>query len=45
MRPGDEVLVTDEGDSLVAIGRMILTSNEMQAFSTGIAIRVREGVE
>jgi archaeosine-15-forming tRNA-guanine transglycosylase len=45
LRPGDEVLVTDETDSLVAMGRMLLTSSEMDVFNTGIAVRVREGLK
>jgi 7-cyano-7-deazaguanine tRNA-ribosyltransferase len=44
LRPGDEVLITDEKDTLVALGRMILTGSEIEAFSTGIAVRVREGI-
>ena len=43
LRPGDELLITDEEDSLVAIGRLVLTCGEIQAFNTGIAIRIREG--
>lgn len=43
LRPSDEVLITDEKDNLVAIGRMILTGSEMSKFNTGIAVRVREG--
>jgi 7-cyano-7-deazaguanine tRNA-ribosyltransferase len=45
LRPGDEVLITDEEDSLVAIGRLILTCSEMDVFNTGIAVRVREGMK
>lgn len=45
LRLGDEVLVTDEQDVLLAIGRMLLTCDEMVAFNTGIAVRVREGFD
>jgi 7-cyano-7-deazaguanine tRNA-ribosyltransferase len=45
LRPGDEVLVTDEADELVAIGRLVLNWYEMEAFNSGIAVRVREGFE
>jgi 7-cyano-7-deazaguanine tRNA-ribosyltransferase len=45
LRPGDEVLIVDNEDNLVAIGRMILNWYEMQAFDTGIAVRVREGCD
>lgn len=43
LRPGDEVLITEGDDKLIAIGRMILTNKEIEYFDTGIAIRVREG--
>jgi len=45
LRPNDEVLVTDEDDALVAIGRLILTTSEQQEFQSGIAVRVREGIK
>jgi 7-cyano-7-deazaguanine tRNA-ribosyltransferase len=45
LRPGDEVLVTNQDDTLVAIGRLILTCSEMNAFNIGIAVRVREGMK
>jgi 7-cyano-7-deazaguanine tRNA-ribosyltransferase len=45
LRPGDEVLVTDEDDTLVAVGKLILTCSEMSAFNTGLAVRVREGMK
>jgi 7-cyano-7-deazaguanine tRNA-ribosyltransferase len=45
LRPGDEALITDDQDMLVAIGRILLTCDEMLAFNIGIAVRVREGFE
>ena len=45
LRPGDEVLVVDKEDNLVAIGRLILNWYEMQTFRSGIAVRVREGCD
>lgn len=44
IRPYDEVLVVDESDNLVAIGRAMLTKDEMVAFKKGLAVKVREGV-
>jgi len=44
VRPNDEVLVVDESDNLVAIGRAMLTRDEMVAFKKGLAVKVREGV-
>jgi 7-cyano-7-deazaguanine tRNA-ribosyltransferase len=45
LRPGDEVLVVDEADNLVAVGRALMTKSEMQAFNSGIAVRVRDGIK
>ncbi|MCK5024276.1 MAG: tRNA guanosine(15) transglycosylase TgtA [Thermoplasmata archaeon] len=41
--PGDEVLIVDEKDDLCAVGRTIMTRNEMLAFNNGTAVKVREG--
>jgi 7-cyano-7-deazaguanine tRNA-ribosyltransferase len=43
--PGDEVLVVDRKDELVAIGRATMTRDEMLAFEKGIAVKVREGIK
>jgi len=45
LRPGDEVLVVDKHDRLAAVGRMFLTKKEMMGFDTGLAVKIREGVE
>ncbi len=44
LRPGDEVLVVDRKDALVAIGRARMNREEMLAFDRGIAVDVRDGV-
>ncbi|WP_096390952.1 PUA domain-containing protein [Halopenitus persicus] len=44
VRPGDEVLVVTPADELVAVGRAELAAAEMRAFGTGMAVKVREGV-
>lgn len=41
LRPGDEVLIVDRQDNLLAIGRALLNPQEMLAFKRGIAVRVR----
>lgn len=41
--PGDEVLIVDEADNLVAFGRTLMTREELLAFKSGIGVRVREG--
>jgi len=44
LRPGDEALVVDENDRLVAFGRVPMNREEMLAFSKGVAVKVREGM-
>jgi 7-cyano-7-deazaguanine tRNA-ribosyltransferase len=43
--PMDEVLVVNEKDDLLAIGRTLLTAEEMLAMRKGLAVKVREGVK
>ena len=42
--PMDEVLVVDENDRLVALGRALLVRQEMLTIKKGLAVKVREGV-
>jgi predicted RNA-binding protein (TIGR00451 family) len=39
----DEVIVVDENGRVLAVGRALLSSIEMKAFKTGIAVKVRHG--
>ncbi|HLE75128.1 MAG TPA: PUA domain-containing protein [Candidatus Bathyarchaeia archaeon] len=39
----DEVVVVDEAGKVLAVGRALLSSSEMKAFKTGIAVKVRHG--
>ncbi|NLE03547.1 MAG: pseudouridine synthase [Crenarchaeota archaeon] len=41
--PKDEVIVLDEEDQVIAVGRAFLSSSEIEAFKTGIAVKVRHG--
>lgn len=45
IRAGEEVLVVDENDRLLATGKTVLSAIEMQAFEKGTAVDVRNGVE
>ncbi|HDD64326.1 MAG: pseudouridine synthase [Thermoprotei archaeon] len=45
IRAGEEVLVVDEEDRLLAIGRAVLAAQEMLSFKRGIAVKVRRGVK
>jgi len=44
LRPGDECLVVDEADTLVAVGQALLVAEEMADFRNGMAVKVREGI-
>ena len=39
----EEVIVIDENGSVLAVGRAALSSEEMLAFKTGVAVKVRHG--
>jgi conserved protein with predicted RNA binding PUA domain len=45
VRPGDEVCVVHESGGLLAVGRAELSADAMVGFETGMAVKVREGVE
>jgi 7-cyano-7-deazaguanine tRNA-ribosyltransferase len=44
IRPNDEVTVINSRSKVLAVGRALLTGNEMKEFNRGIAVRVRHGV-
>lgn len=44
LRAGEEVLVTDEADRLLATGQLLLSPAEIMAFDSGAAVDVRAGV-
>ena len=39
----DEVIAVDENGQVLAVGRTILSSGEMMAFKTGVAVKIRHG--
>nr|MDO8080619.1 pseudouridine synthase [Candidatus Freyarchaeota archaeon] len=41
IRPGDEVIVVDPDDNLIAVGKAILSEKEMRAFQAGAAVKIR----
>jgi uncharacterized protein with predicted RNA binding PUA domain len=43
IRPADEVLVVHTDGRLLAVGRAELSADGMDAFETGMAVKVREG--
>jgi len=44
IRAKDEVIVLDETGNVLAVGRALLSSVEIAAFKTGVAVKVRHGV-
>jgi uncharacterized protein with predicted RNA binding PUA domain len=40
---GDEVMVVDEKDQLLATGSAVLSGGEMLLFNYGVAVKVRQG--
>jgi len=43
IRPKDEAIVVDEDSKILAVGRAVLSGEEMKAFKTGVAVKVRRG--
>ncbi len=39
----EEVIVLDEQNHVLAVGRALLSADEMKAFKTGVAVKVRHG--
>jgi len=43
VRARDEVIVLDEEGKVLAVGRAVLSGEEMKAFKRGVAVKVRRG--
>jgi predicted RNA-binding protein (TIGR00451 family) len=43
IRPKDEVIVVDERGEVLAVGRAVLSGEEMIAFMRGVAVKARRG--
>ena len=43
VKPGQEVIILDTKGDVAAVGKSILSKNEMTAFKTGQAVKVRRG--
>jgi len=43
IRPKDEVIVVDGNGEVLAVGRAVLSGDEMKAFTRGVAVKVRRG--
>lgn len=44
IRPGSEVIVVNDEDELLAVGKAILNGKEMKLFKRGVAVKIRRGV-
>jgi predicted RNA-binding protein (TIGR00451 family) len=44
LRPGDEVIVTNEKGLLLGVGAAVLSGREMCAYKRGVAVKLRKGV-
>jgi uncharacterized protein with predicted RNA binding PUA domain len=44
IRAKDEVIIVDENRQLLAVGRTNLSAPEIRAFKTGVAVKVRHGI-
>lgn len=43
IRPREEVIVIDGNGDIIAVGKALLSGNEMKAFKRGVAVKVRRG--
>jgi len=43
IRPKDEVIVVDENGKVLAVGKAVLSGEEMKVFKRGVAVKVRHG--
>jgi predicted RNA-binding protein (TIGR00451 family) len=43
VKPGQEVVVLDSAGKVAAVGKSILSRDEMYAFKTGLAVKIRRG--
>jgi len=44
LRPGEEAIVTNENRDLLAVGRAVLSGQDMKYFKRGVAVKVRKGL-
>ena len=43
VKPGQEVIILDTDGKVAAVGKSILSKDEMYAFKTGLAVKIRRG--
>ncbi|MDW8048918.1 MAG: PUA domain-containing protein [Nitrososphaerota archaeon] len=42
IRPGEEVIILDNENKVIAVGRSVLTGDEMKKFNRGVAVKIRK---
>jgi len=45
VRVGSDVVVIDDSEKILAVGRARIASNMMKGFDAGVAVRVRQGIK
>ena len=45
IRPKSEVIIVDKFNTLLAVGKSVLSGEEMKAFQKGVAVKVRRGID
>ncbi|MGC8936412.1 MAG: PUA domain-containing protein [Candidatus Methanomethylicaceae archaeon] len=43
IRPGEEVIVSDQEGNIIAVGKAVLAGFEMKRFKNGVAVKIRKG--
>ncbi|MHA1273734.1 MAG: PUA domain-containing protein [Promethearchaeota archaeon] len=45
LRPNDEVIIVNENDELLAVGRLKIPVSYIKSFKSGVAVNVRRGIK
>ena len=45
IRPKEEVIVLNQNGNVIAVGKAVLTGEEMTKFKSGVAVKIRKGIE
>ena len=45
IRVGEEVIVTDKDDNVLAVGKALLSGKQMLVFKRGVAVKIRRGLK
>jgi archaeosine-15-forming tRNA-guanine transglycosylase len=45
VKVGSDVVVIDDNDGILAVGRAKISSNMMKELGAGVAVRIRQGIK